>query len=79
MLARSSLSRWSARGYIIPWSSLAQSVNAFGFQLTSYLTMGAATDNLESDKYIHCAQKEVNGSESIIAIYSRSPVTPTFQ
>ena len=41
--------------------------------------MGAATDNLESDKYIHCAQKEVNGSESIIAIYSRSPVTPTFQ
>ena len=32
--------------------------------------MGAATDNLESDKYIHGAQKEVFGSESISAIYN---------
>ena len=32
--------------------------------------MGAATDNLESDEYIHSAQKEVYGSESISAIYN---------
>ena len=32
--------------------------------------MGAETDNLESDEYIHSAQKEVYGSESISAIYN---------
>ena len=41
--------------------------------------MGAATENLESDKYIHSAQKEVYGPESISAIYSRTPVTRTLQ
>lgn len=41
--------------------------------------MGAATDNLESDKYIHSAQKEVYGPESISAVYGRTPVTRTYR
>ena len=39
--------------------------------------MGAATDNLESDKYIS-AQKDTR-PECISAVYSRTPVTRTFQ
>ena len=45
--------------------------------LTSYLTIGAATDNLESDKLIHSAQKEVYGPETIRAVSYTHLTLPT--